>query len=592
MAAEQFYGYNLEQLKGMNISDINILSKQEVQAEMELAKTEKRSHFIFKHRLASGEVRDVEVHSGPIRWESRPLLYSIIHDISDKKRAEEKLVKSEQHLRQAQATAHIGSWIMSMDRELIWSDEQYHIFGVERDTFVPDEESLYKLIHDEDRERRHEWIDAALAGKQSEPLEYRIVWPDGDLRFVLGQCELIRNAEGQPIHLSGTTQDITEKKRLENQFYQAQKMEALGTLVGGVAHDFNNILAGITGNLYLARKHVKGLPEAVKSLDTVEKLSYRASDLIKQLLAYARRDMVVLKPLPLTPYIEDVLKFLRSSLPENIELNEQVCSDSLTINGDDTQLHQVLMNLVNNARDAVAGRENPTITVALEMFETDDPFIHRYSYFKRGRYAHLSVRDNGCGIPESHIEHLFEPFYTTKEIGKGTGLGLAMVFGAIKTHRGYVEVDSVEGEGSTFHIYLPLIEGARESDLPQASASIVGEGETILIADDDANVLETSCEVLKALGYRVLTAENGEQALELFRENAESIDLVISDLVMPVMGGHEAVQSMRQIKPDTKAIFATGYDSNGDAHLNGELVIKKPFVVEELSRLIRQVLGQ
>ncbi|WP_198507130.1 PAS domain-containing protein [Mariprofundus aestuarium] len=556
---------------------------------------ETRKPYNIEHRLL--------MQNGSVKWvnercrteyaeDGKPLMsLGTVLDVTDRKQAEEALRESELSLRQAQATAHLGSWTQDMEGRITWSDELYHIYGVSPDTFTPNAESLGSLVHPDDWPRRQSWVDTCLKGGGVEPLEFRIIWRDGDLRYVRGLCELIRDANGKPNHLAGTTQDITEYKRLEDQFYQAQKMEALGTLVGGIAHDFNNILSGITGNLYLARRYAKGLPKAVDKLDTVEKLSLRASVLIKQLLAYARRDMVMMKPLQLAPYVEEVIKLLRSSLPENIELHVQACSDSLTINGDDTQLHQVLMNLVNNARDAVTGTKNPAITVELEMFATDELFISEHPYFKRGTYAHLSVKDNGCGIPDEHIEHLFEPFYTSKDIGKGTGLGLAMVFGAIKTHRGYVEVESVEGKGSTFHVYLPLIEAeAPESALPQQPDSVEGAGETILLADDDANVRETTIEVLKALGYRVLAAENGEQAVELFRENSETINLVLSDLVMPVMGGYESVQAMRQIQPDVRVIFATGYDSNGDAHLDDELVIRKPFVVEELSRLISQQL--
>jgi len=548
----------------------------------------------------SGEEIRFEDHSEALNKYFSILAYSpskgtfavIFEDITDRKKGEEALRESELSLRQAQATAHIGSWTQDMKGGITWSDELYHLYDVSPDTFTPNAESLATHIHPDDWQRRQTWVDACLKGGETEPLEFRVVRPDGDMRYVRGECELVRDANGEPNLLAGITQDITEHKRLENQFYLTQKMEALGTLVGGIAHDFNNILAGITGNLYLARRYAKALPKAVEKLDVVEKLSFRASGLIKQLLAYARRDMVIMNPLALIPYMEETLKFLRLPLPENIELHEQLCSDSLTINGDETQLHQVLMNLVNNARDAVAGTKKPTITIALEAFETDESFISKHPYFLRAAYAHLSVKDNGCGIPENHIEHLFEPFYTTKEVGKGTGLGLAMVFGAIKTHRGYVEVESIEGKGSTFHIYLPLIE-EKVPDVSQAPDSVEeGVGETILLADDDENVRETTLEVLKALGYRVLVAENGEQAVALFRENLEVIDLVLSDLVMPVMGGHEAVQAMRQIKPDMKAIFASGYDSNGDAHLDNELVIKKPFVVEELSRLISQQLNK
>jgi len=245
---------------------------------------------------------------------------------------------------------------------------------------------------------------------------------------------------------------IFEEKRL-----QAQKMEALGTLVGGIAHDFNNMLAGITGNLYLAKQKLRNHPEAIGNLDNIEKLSRRAADMIQQLLAFARKSMVNMKETPLVPFVKESIKFLRTSVPESIHLHQYICSDALTVRADATQIHQVLMNLVNNACDATQGVDEPRIFIRLKAFETDEAFMKRHTYFKPGRYAHLSVEDNGYGIPETQIKTVFEPFFTTKAVGKGTGLGLSMVFGAIKTHHGFIDVESVEGEGATFHIYIPLL---------------------------------------------------------------------------------------------------------------------------------------
>jgi len=252
-------------------------------------------------------------------------------------------------------------------------------------------------------------------------------------------------------------EDMEKIRTDQEKNIEARKMEALGTLVGGIAHDFNNMLAGMTGNLYLAKQKLRNNPEAVRNLDNIEKLSRRAADMIQQLLAFARKGMVNMKETPLAPFVKETIKFLRASVPENIHLHQYICNDALPVRADATQIHQVLMNLVNNACDATEGVDEPRIFIRLQAFETDDAFMKRHACFKPGRYAYLSVRDNGCGIPEARIKTVFEPFFTTKAVGKGTGLGLSMVFGAIKTHHGFVDVESIEGEGSTFHIYIPLL---------------------------------------------------------------------------------------------------------------------------------------
>jgi len=356
----------------------------------------------------------------------------------------------------------------------------------------------------------------------------------------------------------------------------------------------NNMLAGMTGNLYLAKKKVQLQPDVVQKLANVEALSMRAAEMIQQMLTFARKDRVSIKPIPFTPFIKETLKLLRTSVPENIAIREHICTDALAVLGDSTLLHQVLMNLINNARDAVEGMAAPEITVELASFHADEAFAAGRVDCVAGDFAHLSIRDNGCGIAEEQIEHLFEPFFTTKEQGKGTGLGLAMIFGAVQTHHGFVEVDSIRGEGSTFHIYLPLLEQC-DSDAESFAYKPLaepGQGETILFADDQQQVLETGKDVLEDLGYQVLTAGNGQQAVELFEVHAGQIDLCIFDIIMPVMNGSTAAQYIRQIQPDVKIIFATGYDKISQSNMVNETVISKPFSIEEMSRLIRQQLSR
>jgi len=242
---------------------------------------------------------------------------------------------------------------------------------------------------------------------------------------------------------------------------QARKMEAIGTLTGGIAHQFNNMLAGMAGNLYLARLHSRNLPAVVHNLDNMETISIRAADMIQQLLIFASKDMVSMKYLPLNASIGTILDAL--SVPMHIPIYADICDHPMQVLADEARLRQILLQLLNNARDALAGVDEPVITVQLDAWCADELFVEQHPYVEVGTYARLSVTDNGCGIPEKMKAHLFEPFFSTKEVGQGDGLGLSLVFGAVKTHQGFVEVDSIEGEGSTFHVYLPLREGKQDA---------------------------------------------------------------------------------------------------------------------------------
>jgi len=404
----------------------------------------------------------------------------------------------------------------------------------------------------------------------------------------------IRDDDGLVSNYVGIQQDLSDYENLEQQFYQAQKMEAVGTLVGGIAHDFNNMLAGITGNLYMARMAVQDRPEVKRQIDNVEALSFRAAEMIQQLLTFARKGRVSMKQVPLRSFIKETLKFLRASVPEHISLTLDVSDEQLTVNGDATQLHQVIMNLVNNARDALEGCAQPEIQVSLQSFYADEQFVAHHAYFKSGHYARLSVQDNGSGIAAGAIEHIFDPFFTTKEVGKGTGLGLAMVFGAVKTHKGFIEVASDAEQGTRFDVYLPLVAAHEQAAGPRDSLIMNGSGELILCVDDNQGVRTSYRDVLASLGYTVVEAGNGQQAIEAVEQH-KAIALVLMDVVMPVMGGVEAARLIRELRPDIRIIFSTGYDKDanlqGEALPDGAVCLSKPQNIDVLSQTIHALLA-
>ncbi|MDD3816284.1 MAG: transporter substrate-binding domain-containing protein, partial [Desulfocapsaceae bacterium] len=388
----------------------------------------------------------------------------------------------------------------------------------------------------------------------------------------------------------------SELQKSEKNFRQAQKMEALGTLVGGIAHDFNNMLAGILGSVFLAQASSKKPEELNKYLMLINDLGCRAAEMIKQLLAFSRQETVVRSSLPLRPFFKEAIKLIRIGVQENIQFNHRVCSEEISILANSTQLQQLLYNLVNNAKDAIAGVKNPEISVSLFSFESNDEFAAKYPNLISGaRFAVLEVQDNGEGIPPENLERLFDPFFTTKAVDKGTGLGLAMVYGTVRDHGGIVEVDSTVGEGSRFRVYLP-IEETPALQLDSESYEVYrGNGETILLVEDNLQLQSTNQAILTNLGYQVKIANDGKEALDLFAISHDHIDLVIMDVVMPNMSGIEAAKNMRRFNRDVKVIYFTGYDSKGTLteHMRKVhgVVLNKPCPINQLSRTIHEQLA-
>ena len=405
----------------------------------------------------------------------------------------------------------------------------------------------------------------------------------------------IRDENGTITHYVGVHEDISQIQELEVQFYQAQKMEAIGTLVGGIAHDFNNMLAGITGNIYLAKKYVADQPNVSEKLDNTQKLIGRAAEMIRQLLTFAKKGIVEKRTVLLTPFLKETFNLHKVTIPEDVDLTLDIDTNTnMKVSADITQLQQVLLNLMTNARDAVEGESHPSIAIRLSEYRPDSDFLARHESSRDTSYAHLTVTDNGHGIPEESIHAIFEPFFTTKSVGKGTGLGLSMVFGSIQSHDGIIDVSSEVDQGCTFHIYLPLI----SSDVAQALTTTViskaSEGETILLVDDEKDVLTIIGEVIESLGYNVITAENGEQALAAFLRDPQAFDLILTDVVMPRMGGLELAKAVHQSDPDTPIIFATGYDKKQEIEresgLHGYAILNKPFSVELLEQTLSSML--
>jgi PAS domain S-box-containing protein len=387
-------------------------------------------------------------------------------------------------------------------------------------------------------------------------------------------------------------QDITDRKHLEEQLHHARKMEAVGQLAGGVAHDFNNILTAIIGYGTLLQM---GFPEGDPSRAKVDQIlgaAERAAELTRSLLTLSRKRVVELQPLLLNDCVSEMKGLLSRLIREDIEFRTDIAVEPLTVMGDKTQMEQILINLVTNARDSMP--DGGVVTLRLTLLEMDEGFVGNRGFGNPGRYAVLTVGDTGFGMDEETRERIFEPFYTTKAMGKGTGLGLAIVYGIAQQHNGFVEVLSAPGEGSTFHVYLPLAEAACSAIEIVAEAETLQGTETILLAEDEEAVRELVRSVLEDSGYRVLAAHNGMEAVEKFSEHGGRIDLLVFDVIMPKMNGKDAYDQIRKEAPGVRALFMSGY--TGDILNNKGIIdeglsfIAKPVAPGQLLRKIRTIL--
>jgi len=534
-----------------------------------------------------GSLLDVETVSSRLASEGRLLVMSSIRDISARKQAAAELLKQAAVFEHAQSVASFGIWSETLGSEAgpTWSAEAYRIFGLDPKAFTYSRERMVALFHPDDRERVLEARRQLVEEQVPFDVDYRIVRADGKQRWVRGRGDLTCMADGS-WSVTGVVQDITERRALEEQLAQAQKMEAIGRLAGGIAHDFNNLLMVMMGQIGLAERRLTNPTLVEASLNELTVAVERAASLTKQLLATARRQISRPELVDFAAVLRDIQGLVGRIIGEDMVLQVELPAQPVWVHADRSQIEQVVFNLVVNARDAMPSGGELGVSVRRQA-AGDDAFTPGY--------AVLEVRDSGTGIPAEIRERIFEPFFTTKGPSKGSGLGLSTVYAIAQQAGGRIEVESEPQTGSLFRVFWPLAPRApRASEAPPPKLAVhEASGESLLLVEDDAQVRFVLALGLRELGYRVHSAENAEQALILLRRAETHVHVLVTDVVMPGMSGPDLAHAARGLRPQLPVVLLSGYAAD---HLDPGLLrdpqvrfLPKPVSVKDLAKVIREV---
>ncbi len=592
-AALKFLGYeNADEVIGRPILDFihpdyHNMVKRRVQNLAELAE---RVPIVEEKFLRSdGTAFDVEVGGFPIQYGNQTAMMAVFTDITERKKTERALLDSEAKYRSLFEESQDVIYISSGDGRLLdINPAGVKMFGYqtkEELLSIDIAETLYVNPHD--RQRTLELLNKYDKIKDFE-LELRR--KDGKRITVMETSTVIRDEKGEIAGYRGILRDVTERKKLEQQLFQAQKMESIGTLAGGIAHDFNNILGGILGYASFIKMKMQKSEPYYKYINVIERSAERAAELTSQLLAFSRGGNYKLEPVDLNEVVEETLAIVESTFDKSIEIRKELSADLPPVEADATQLQQAVMNLCVNARDAMPA--GGLLTVKTDLKHLDSNYFSFQAAGAEGNFLELTIADNGCGMDSETLEKIYEPFFTTKEKGKGTGLGMSMVYGVIKSHGGFISADSAPGEGTIFHVFLPVSKKKYQQRLSKEIIPTSGH-EVILVVEDEEPLRTMISEALDSFGYEVLLAADGLEGLEKFKANRQRVDLVFLDMVMPRMGGFELFQKLKALDPAVRVLLTTGYSDSQKAQevlSAGALgLINKPYQIPELLAKLREI---
>jgi PAS domain S-box-containing protein len=517
-------------------------------------------------------------------------------ELQERKRVEIALRQSRSDLAEAQRLAHIGNWEWEIETGHInGSEEVFRLLGL-----APQQRLSYSLIRSmiapDDQQSWGQAVQAVLDTGNPMQIDCRVLRTDGDLHWLHSEAQVVRDEAGQAVKMFGTFQDITERKQREADQLQASRMESIGVLAGGIAHEFNNVLAAIIGFAELATLDMDPSGPTYRHLQSVLTAGRRAKELVQQILTFSRKNHPVRQPVSLPALAQEVLRLVRASVPTTIAIASHIDPEAGEVLADPTHLHQILMNLCTNAAYAMR-QTGGTLELTITCVEVHGAGAATQA-LSPGPYVRLTVRDTGDGIPPEVLEHIFEPFFTTKEVGEGTGMGLAIIHGIVTSYNGAVSVESTPGVGSIFTVDLPRLAPTNQrcpDPAPETQTPMPQGRARILFVDDEASLARLGQEALSLMGYEVVSVLDSGEALNLFRAMPQQFDLVVSDQTMPVMTGTQLAQELRQIREDIPIVLCTGFSHMVDADRARVLGINafcmKPLDMRELAHQIDHILG-
>jgi two-component system, cell cycle sensor histidine kinase and response regulator CckA len=597
-AAERIFGYTAAEIVGKSI--FTLIPEELHDAERvllgRLSRGERVDFFETVRIRKDGQQVDIALSVSPIRDGHGEMVgaASIKRDITERKQAAEALSQSQERLHLAVKAARLGTWQWNIaTNALTWDKELHQLYGIEAGQEVTRYEQFMERVHQDDRAFISAAVQQALQGSGSIDYQFRIVHPDGSARWLADQGRVVRDEDGKPIYVTGVCLDITERKQMEERLLQSQRMDSVGQLAGGIAHEANNMMSVVLGCAdYVLQR--TDLPEPVREdVDQIWRAAKRTAGITQQLLAFSRRQVLQPQVLDLNGTVRDLEAILSRTLGETRGLRMHLSPNVGSVRADPGQLEQVLINLTLNARDAM--QEGGTLTIETMKVVLDEAYATRKSVatLRPGEYAALILSDTGHGMDRATLGRIFEPFFTTKGVGQGTGLGLSTVYGIVKQSGGFIWVYSEPGQGSTFKVYLPAVTAALEPAFPRAAAPGARADELVLVAEDEEMVRGIMARTLRDCGYAVLEAGNGMEALRMVAAREGRVSLIIADVVMPGLGGREMAARLAERWPDVPILFTSGYTGMDVVRRGlldeGDEFLQKPLAPEALARKVREM---